>query len=371
MELERPGRGTVIAVATGVAVLTAATVVGGMAERNLAVDLAVGVLAVALVPVLMRWPVPGAVALSVLVVLSPAATPAATTGALAVAQRRRFPVAVGVGVVGVAAHLAQGRLRPAGGLSFGWWAVLTVCAYAALLAWGALNQARWALLASLRERARRAEEDRDRRVVEARAAERARIAREMHDVLAHRLTLVATFAGALEYRPDAPAEQVAQAAGVVRAGVHRALEELRDVIGVLRTGEEDSRPAPVFADVPRLVEEARQVGQQVHFLDETDAADGGPPDGVGRTVYRLVQEGLSNARRHAAGQPVTVQLSGKPGALMCVRVKNPVTAATAVTGSPGAGLIGLGERVQLAGGTFAHETTAGSFHLRAQLPWPA
>jgi signal transduction histidine kinase len=354
--------------AAGVAVLTAATIAGGMADRHLALDLAVGVVAVALTPVIARWPVPGTVALSVLVVLSPAATPAVTSGALIVAQRRRIPAAVGVGVVGVAAHLAQGLLRPAGGLSFGWWAVLTVCAYTALIAWGALNQARWALLGSLRERARRAEEERDRRVVEARAAERTRIAREMHDVLAHRLTLVATYAGALEYRPDAPAEQVARAAGVVRAGVHQALEELRDVIGVLRAGAEDSRPAPVFADVPRLIEEARQVGQKVHFLDETD---GGPPDGIGRTVYRVVQEGLSNARRHAAGQPVTVELSGKPGALMCVHLKNPTTTVTDVTGSPGAGLIGLAERVQLAGGTFGHEATGGHFHLRAQLPWPA
>jgi signal transduction histidine kinase len=323
---------------------------------------------VALTPVLERRPVHGALALSVLVVLSPAATPAATTGALIVAQRRRFPVAVGVAVVGVTAHLAQGLLRPAGGLSFGWWGALMVCAYAALTGWGALNQARWALLASLRERARRAEEDRDRRVVEARAAERARIAREMHDVLAHRLTLVATYAGALEYRPDAPADQLAKAAGVVRSGVHQALEELRDVIGVLRTGDDEGpRPSPVFADVPRLVEEARQVGQQVTY---TDSTEGTPPDAVGRTVYRLVQEGLSNARRHAAGRPVAVEVVGRPGAQLRVHVQNE-TAGTRVSGSPGAGLIGLAERVQLAGGRFDHEATGGMFRLRAELPWPA
>jgi signal transduction histidine kinase len=352
---------------TGVAVLTVATIAGGMGERHWPVDLAVGVAAVALTPLLVRWPVHAAVALGVLAVLSPAATPAATAGALIVAQRRRFPVAVGVGVVGLAGHLAQGLLRPAGGLSFGWWAVLATCAYAALLAWGALNQARWALLASLRERARRAEEDRDRRVGEARAAERTRIAREMHDVLAHRLTLVATYAGALEYRPDAPAEQVARAAGVVRAGVHQALEELRDVIGVLRAGSEESRPAPVFADLPRLVEEAREVGQRVDFHD---GARGTPPDTVGRTVYRVVQEGLSNARRHAAGRPVTVEVVGRPGAELRVHISNG-TGVTGVSGSsPGTGLIGLAERVQLAGGAFEHEAATDAFHLRARLPWP-
>ncbi|GAA0956669.1 histidine kinase [Virgisporangium aurantiacum] len=351
---------------TGVAVLTAATVVGGMGDRNLPLDLAVGVAAVALIPVVARWPVHGTLALSVLVVLSPAAPPPATASALVVAQRRRLPVAVGVGVVGLVAHLAQGLVRPAGGLSFGWWAVLAACAYTALVAWGALNQARWALLGSLRDRARRAEEERDRRVAEARAAERTRIAHEMHDVLAHRLTLVATYAGALEYRPDAPADQVAKAAGVVRAGVHQALEELRDVIGVLRTGADEPRPTPVFADVPRLVEEAREVGQQVAV---TDTIEGTPPDAVGRTVYRLVQEGLSNARRHAAGKPVTVRLSGRSGAEVCVHIDNEV-AETDATRPPGAGLIGLSERVGLAGGRFEHETTGGTFHLRARLPWP-
>src|SRR4051812_43763151 len=99
---------------TGIAVLTAATVVGGMGERRLPVDLAVGVAAVALVPLLVGGPVHSRVALSVLAVLSPAAPPAATAGALIVAQRRRLPVAVAVGTVGLIAHLAQGLLRPAG-----------------------------------------------------------------------------------------------------------------------------------------------------------------------------------------------------------------------------------------------------------------
>jgi signal transduction histidine kinase len=106
-----------------------------------------------------------------------------------------------------------------------------IAAYAALLGWGALTQARWALVASLRERARRAEAEQGRRVAEARMLERTRIAREMHDVLAHRLSLVATYAGALEYRPDSPPEQLSRAAGVVRAGVHQAFSELREVIG--------------------------------------------------------------------------------------------------------------------------------------------
>ena len=121
-------------------------------------------------------------------------------------------------------------------------------AEAALVGWGELSQARQALLQSLREQAHRAESEQASRVAEARAAERASIAREMHDVLAHRLSLLATYAGALEYRPDAPPEQLARAAGVVRAGVHQALDELREVIGVLR----DDDPAAVARPQPGL-----------------------------------------------------------------------------------------------------------------------
>jgi signal transduction histidine kinase len=351
-------------------VLIAATVLGWWIGRPLgpllALDIAAGALSWLLAPLMVWRPVAATAVLTVLAALSPAATPPATMGMLQVARRRRVPVAIAVAVGGVAAHAVQGAWRANGGLSYGWWLVLVTIGYGALLGWGAWARARAALIGSLRDRARRAEEERDRRVAEARAAERTRIAHEMHDVLAHRLTLVATYAGALEYRPDAPAEQVAKAAGVVRAGVHQALEELRDVIGVLRTGADEPRPTPVFADVPRLVEEARGVGQQIAF---TDTIEGTPPDGVGRTVYRLVQEGLSNARRHAAGKPVTVRLSGRSGAEVCVHMKNDM-AGTDATRPPGAGLIGLAERVGLAGGRFEHETAEGAFHLRARLPWP-
>ncbi|MBX9243627.1 sensor histidine kinase, partial [Actinotalea ferrariae] len=120
------------------------------------------------------------------------------------------------------------------GLPLGWWVVLVVLTHAALLGWGALAQAREEVLRQLADRARRAEADRDRVVRDARAEERARIAREMHDSLAHRLSLVATYAGALEQRPDATPQERATAAGVVRAGVRQALDELREVVGVLR-----------------------------------------------------------------------------------------------------------------------------------------
>ena len=364
--------------------MLAAATIAGLAERELGtsmfvLDIAAGLLGCALVPVCLRWPVAGSLAAAALAGLSPVATAVATVSVLLVAERRRFSTAAWVAGVGIAAHLAQNLWRPAGGLSFSWWLALIVAGYAALVGWGAWTQARRALVASLEERARRAEAEQGRRVAEARIAERAQIAREMHDVLAHRLSLIATYAGALEYRPDSPPEQLARAAGVVRTGVHQALDELRTVISVLRDEDEVSddaavaRPQPVLADVPRLVAESHDAGQQVSF-DNRMADDATVPPIAGRAAYRIVQEGLTNARKHAAGQPVRVVLDGKPGAMLTIEIKNPLPrnghAMPIVPGS-GAGLVGLTERVHLAGGELDHEVTAtGEFHLCARLPWP-
>lgn len=380
IEMRRPGPLVVAAAVAGVAALTGLTVFGmatsAGSHRLLGLDVAAGAAACALVPVLLRRPATGALAAALLAAISPAATPAACTGALLTAQRRRFPVAAAVAGAGVAAHAVQGLWRPAGGLSFPWWLALMIVAYAALLGWGALTQARRALLASLAERARRAEAEQGRRVAEARILERTKIAREMHDVMAHRLSLVATYAGALEYRPDSSPEQLSRAAGVVRAGVHQALSELREVISVLRDedADDDERPQPVLADIPRLVEESAGAGERV-VLENRTAEASAVPTAAGRAAFRVVQEGLTNARKHAAGQPVRVVLDGRPGETLVIDIRNPLPpdgpARPVVPGS-GAGLVGLTERVHLAGGRLDHELTAsGEFHLRARLPWPA
>jgi signal transduction histidine kinase len=358
-------------------VLTAATIFGQASSHEASglviLDIAVGVVACALVPVLLRWPVPGALALAVLAALSPAATPAATLGTLYVAQRRPLAVAVAAGGADVVAHLIRGVWRPNGSLPYAWWAVLVIAAGAALVGWGQGDRARQALLASLRERARRAEAEQASRVAEARVAERARIAREMHDVLAHRLSLLATYAGALEYRPDAPPEQLARAAGVVRAGVHQALDELREVITVLRDDDDvdGKHPLPGLADLDGLIAETRDAGTAVEVTRRVTQPED-LPGGLGRTAYRVVQEGLTNARKHAPGRPVRVLLAGKPGGRLVVELANPVGPADPVINGSGTGLIGLTERVRLAGGEIDHTISAdGEFVLRAWLPWPA
>jgi signal transduction histidine kinase len=292
-------------------------------------------------------------------------------GALQVARRRRLPTAIAVAVAGLAAHAVQGAWRPNGGMSYGWWLALITIGYGALLGWGAWAQAREALICTLRERASRAEAEQGRRVAEARMLERRKIAREMHDVLAHRLSLLATFAGAMEYRPDSSPQQMSRAAGVVRDGVHQALDELREVITLLRDDQPEgdtARPQPVLADVPRLIEESRDAGAEVLLHEAVDEPAEAPPP-VARTAYRVIQEGLTNARKHAAGQPVRVDLRGGPGAGLAIEVRNTMAPQPAAP-SGGAGLVGLTERVHLIGGRLDHEAAGGEFRLQASLPWP-
>jgi len=229
------------------------------------------------------------------------------------------------------------------------------------------------LVRSLRERARDAEEQQRLRVEEARHLERERLAREMHDVLAHRISLLAVHAGALEFRPGASADE-RYAAGVIRQSAYDALEDLREVIGMLRADSDLSateRPQPTLNDLPALVEQARRAGEPV-ILDNRIAELTKVPTGLGRHVYRIVQEGLTNARKHAPGARVWVTIEASGADDLLVEVRNRLSAGETVAEIPGTGtgLIGLRERVDLIGGRLEHERTPdGEFRLRAWLPW--
>jgi signal transduction histidine kinase len=248
---------------------------------------------------------------------------------------------------------------------------------AVVVGWGLFVRAQRQLVQSLRDRADRLESEQRLRVEQAREAERLRIAREMHDVLAHRISLLSLHAGALEFRPDAPPDEVAEAAGVIRASAHAALEELREVIGVLRDGVEEGAPEPpqpTLAQIPALVAESRAAGMRVGCRIEGPRPEA-LPAALGRTAYRVVQEGLTNARKHAPAAAVEVTVAADAGPRLVVEVltRRPVgvaaTAALAGAGA-GAGLIGLAERVALAGGELEHgPDAAGDFVLRATLPW--
>jgi len=248
---------------------------------------------------------------------------------------------------------------------------------AVVIGWGLLARVSREHVLTLQERATQFEAEQRLRVEQARDAERRRIAGEMHDVLAHRVSLLSLHAGALEFRPDASPDEIAEAAGVIRASAHAALEELRQVIGVLREGEQDggapAPPQPTLADIPALVEESRIAGARVRCrIDVEDAA--AAPAALGRTAYRVVQEGLTNARKHAPGAPVEVDVAVTGGKRLVVEVisRRKVGVAAAAEALPGAGsgLIGLHERVELAGGELEHGLApAGDFVLRATLPW--
>jgi signal transduction histidine kinase len=243
-------------------------------------------------------------------------------------------------------------------------------------AWGMFIRARRELLASLRERALRAEADQRRHEDRARLAERTRIAREMHDVLAHRISLLALHAGALEVRPDLPPAKVRETAELLRSTARQALDELRGVIGVLRdeSGQDLAPPGPQpgLSDIRRLVEEIRRAGATVALEMVVEHADD-LPGGLGRDAYRIVQESLTNIAKHASGTPARVRVEGRPGDGLRVSVRNsqPVRAQAgpAWPGS-GAGLLGLQERVALAGGTLVHgPDPSGDFVVEAKLPW--
>jgi signal transduction histidine kinase len=345
-----------------------------IAPAPLAVDLILGGLCCLGVWLRRRWPVGLAVVAGVVGVYSTSVAGVALVALFTVAVHRRFAVVAPI-VAGYALlPFLQLLVRPDVPVANWSEIVLGVVFAFAVLAWGMFVRAR---RQSLRERAGRVEAEQELRVAEARQGERNRIAREMHDVLAHRLSLLSLHAGALELRPDAPPEEVARAAGVVRDSAYQALEDLREVIGVLRAGvdrsdETPERPQPTLADLPDLVDQSRRAGMRVRLDCQTDAL-AAVPAGVGRSAYRIVQEGLTNARKHAPDGEVAVTVRATPGDGVTVEIRNPYPAQTSPAGIPGAGigLIGLTERAALAGGRLEHgPTPAGDFRLRAWLPWP-
>jgi signal transduction histidine kinase len=343
-------------------------------DALVAADLVAGTLACLALWWRRRWPVGIAVAVGLVGVFSDAVAGAVVISVFTVAVHRRWPALAAVTALHVATFLVYARLRPAPDLSYVVNAAISVTLMAAVVAWGMFVRARRQLVQSLRERALRAEYEQELRAEQARQMERTRIAREMHDVLAHRISLLSMHAGALEFRPDAPPDEMAKAAGVIRQSAHQALQDLREVIGVLRAPDGlAGRPQPTLADLPALVEESRQAGAQVRADYRVDL--GTVPTAAGRNAYRIVQEGLTNARKHAWGTAVTVVVDGAPGSGLSVEVRNrlPVggDARNAIPGG-GTGLVGLGERVSLAGGRLEHgRTPDGDFRLRAELPWPA
>ena len=344
-----------------------------IAPAPLAADLALGGLCCLAVVLRRRWPVGFAVVVGGCSLYARSAAGVAVIALFSLATRRRPAVVAPVAVGYAVAALLGPLVRPDWSMSYRTDILPGLLVTAALVGWGMYVRARRQLVASLRERARRAEADQELRTAQARQLERHRIAREMHDVLGHRISLLSLQAGALALRAGTLPAEVAGALGQIRDTAHQAMGELREVIGVLgddRAGEAPGRPQPTLAELTHLVDECRHAGMRVHL----DCQVGEPeaiPATVGRSAYRVVREGLTNARKHAHDAEVTVRVQGAAGDGLTVEIRNASPGGDGPLPGDGTGLIGLTERVSLAGGRLVHGRTGGQFQLRAWLPWPS
>ena len=365
-------------------------------------------------------PVPVAIFLAAAALATDAIGIATLIAFYTVVSRRRGRDVVLVTLANLAFGIAYLLLFPDPSVPRAFLLLLTIAMVATTLAIGMAARSRRELVESLRERAARAEEDARLRADRLRALERERIAREMHDALAHRISMVSLHAGALQIRPDLTPDEVARAATTIRDSAHHALEDLREILGVLRAGPGDElRPQPGLEHLGELVAEAERAGVRISVTDRL--GDRPASASLGRTVYRLVQEGLTNAGKHAGGTPVTVLLDrtaeelhvrisnplpsiprpadrpgdrsgkrpgfesgerpgeragGRPGERLGGRRSDPAAdrRGWAVPGS-GSGLMGLAERVDLLDGRMRHGVhgdprTGLTFELEVWLPWP-
>ena len=236
---------------------------------------------------------------------------------------------------------------------------------AVLVAIGMYTGTRRELIASMRAQVEQAEREQQLRVAQGQAAERQRIAREMHDVLAHRISLVSMYSGALAYRDDLSPQQTRGIAETIRENATLALTELRGVLGSLR-GEDGDRPQPTLADLPGLIADNRTAGLRIEF---SGVSLEGLSPAVSRHAYRIVQEGLTNARKHAPGSKVEVRLSGDPDSGLRIELRNLVNGGGAAVPGGGYGLLGLAERTNLVGGWTEHGIRDDVFQLEAWMPW--
>ncbi|EST21254.1 hypothetical protein N566_27550 [Streptomycetaceae bacterium MP113-05] len=228
--------------------------------------------------------------------------------------------------------------------------------------------ARHRLVMALTERAERAERERHLLAERARAEERARLAGEMHDVVTHRVSLMALQAGAL--RMTATDEATRQAAEDLRQAGCQALDELRDLVGILRTAPEEGDGSPSVAGLPTLVSESAGAGVDAELVQEGDPALASPV--VGRTTYRIVREALTNAHKHAPGAKVVVSVHYEESQVRVAVHNTPPTgrpSAQLVGTGSGLGIVGLRQRVDVLHGVLrAGRAPDGGFSVEATLP---
>lgn len=250
-----------------------------------------------------------------------------------------------------------------------WFLLLTVLIFACLLPWllGRYWQQRHELQLTGWEHARQMELQQRILVDQARLRERTRIAEDMHDSLGHELSLIALRAGALQVAPGVD-ESFRNTAGELRENTARAMEHLREIIGVLREDDTETPLDPSQSGIGALIDRTRASGVQV-ALEQVGEPEQLPAM-TDKALYRVVQESLTNAIKHAPGASVTVRLEYRSAeVLVTVRNALPPEPPAADRPSGRRGLIGLQERARLAGGRLhAAALPDGGFEVTARLP---
>jgi signal transduction histidine kinase len=337
-------------------------------------------------PIVVRRKYPGAVfwtiiAIGAFQVLTPTyisasdlAVPVALYSLAAYRPRRHSLAGLGVCLVGAA--VAIYRVNPTGAHERAsvllWTFAYCVFASPMIIAWvaGDSMQYRRSYYVELEEKAQRLERERDQQAQIAAATERARIARELHDVVAHNVSVMVVQAEGAAYAMDSAPENTRKALGAIAETGRSALVEMRRLLGVLRAqdGEADRAPQPGIDQLEDLLEQVRTTGVSVEFRIEGVPVE--LPQGVALAAYRIVQESLTNARKHGGPEvSACVGMHYNEQALR-LRVLDNGRGAGAPTDGQGNGLAGMRERVAMFGGELtAGPLAEGGFQVEAVLPY--
>jgi signal transduction histidine kinase len=313
--------------------------------------------------------------------------PICVAGTVAIFFRRRWPLRVlAIATVGTAAVLVLGGDWLAASVLFAVYTVAsvigrpvslraTIIVAAALIVptlydkhWNATSLIGPLILISIAwlfgDNMNARDREREDKVQRAAADERARIARELHDVVTHNVSVMVVQAAAANEIFDHSPERAREAIAAVEETGRRALNELRRLLGVVASDEAGILPQPSLDRLDELVDRVRATGLEVQLVVEGTPGD--VPEGVGLSAYRIVQESLTNTIKHAFASHVTVRVRHSPGA---VEVEVTDDGVGALVPSEGRGLIGMRERVALFGGELdAGSRTDGGFGVRARIP---
>ena len=327
-----------------------------------------GLVAMLLLAWLRRAPIPVAVSLAGLWLLSPTVFGPAMAAQAHIARHRRGIDAIAVACVLVAAKSVVMLHDASGGSAVRVEVLISATGVVIALLIGLLGRSTTDANQQ-RAAAQAAQQDAwEAQLNEARLLERERIAREMHDVVAHRISLIALHAGALAHHMRSEQGEAGDLARAIQTNAQSSLDELRAMLARLRgNAAPPEPPQPTLSGLDALLADARSAGQQVAVELGGDPAE--VPDRVSRHAYRIVQEGLTNARKHAPGAPVALSLKTTADRLRVVVRNRLADLAQPDRSGSGLGLVGIAERVDLVGGDLSHGIEGEEFTLKATLPY--